>query len=786
MKKVVAFILALVTLVTVLAVPVAATDGVGTYGTDWIRYGDIDADQSINAKDALSVLKYAVAKMVFTDVQMKTADVNFDGSINARDALDILKYAVAIITEFVAGNVYQINDGGSVSPDPTPTPTPTPDTNEGADYIATYNKSNSLNGAYTKDTSADTSYQLDISDLKSNTYYIVSSSAMNNRSGVANEADIKRLLFSLQGLVNRDFGIDSDHTSLIYVDNGDVDKAWLSEMQKEGSIFQNMSRVRIQNWTQLLNHFLPTIKKAGIMLWDGNVPATANVAATICGLDGYLPVLANSPLHETLVDKGVDVKMTLVNRFKNGNTSSKIVGTTITSTGSAKNDAYLWALQKYFHRCSTKYIAYTPDGATVIKNYDAYTDNPIALLGDGGISGACLSNHDYLIARRCFFFDLSPYGGEAACDDPAQKNGQANKGIDNSTMLTIFQRRYERANGAFGAMMGFVPWWIKYTKHNSQGSIDGAVMEWMFCEYITCYNLAKEADAAHPSSMTNGSFMYKYIPQTTKYENNEKAENISYNSNTFYYTIYVGDYDSSAWLKEHIYTMWLKGGGDDKLGTLPLMWSINPNLSERVPVIFEYLYANKSSRDYFVGGDGGAGYIIPEALFTGRTLTMSGHTRPSNYGNGSTAFANLSKTFYDRFDMKMTGFIINSGHRTLTREVAACISSYSPLLNFTTCYNNPLVRYGNTYFVYCQNELTEKTTVAGTTNYNLANHYITNYMKNGNFGAFRTVCWSPTQISQFVEGFASYKAGQGKTVKYCDPYTYLNMLKASGRAAVLG
>ena len=56
--------------------------------------GDINDDGSINAKDALEVLKYSVEKVEFTDKQKRAGDVNKDEVINAKDALEILKYTV--------------------------------------------------------------------------------------------------------------------------------------------------------------------------------------------------------------------------------------------------------------------------------------------------------------------------------------------------------------------------------------------------------------------------------------------------------------------------------------------------------------------------------------------------------------------------------------------------------------------------------------------------------------------------------------------------------------------
>ena len=786
MKRIVACLLTVVTLFSfgVLPATAAETRGEGTYGVDWACYGDLDFSNTVDAKDALEALKASVGKVVLTETQEKLGDVNADTLVNAKDALEILKFTVKKIDGFTVGVFYQINEIQ-----------PLPPLDE--HYISNYSKNNSENGAYEKDASADTSFSLDISDLPANTLISLSNSVWSEQEGVADDAEIQRLLFSLQGLINRDFGMDENHTTAVYVVGGNDDNGWLAQMQKEGSIFysstQNgetagMQVVKIRKYDDLMATFMETIKKAGIILWDGNVPATANVAATICGLDGYLPVLADSPFHKTLVAAGVPVKQSLVGLFQNGQKGQKISGTSVDSTGSAKNDAYLWALEKYFSRCSTKYIAYTLDGASLIRGYEAYEDNPSASLPDSSLDKACLSNHDYLIARRCFFFDLNPYKADAACDDPAQQNGQAEVGVDNATMLKIFEKRYERANGAFGALMGFVPWWVKYTNHSEQGSQAATWLEWLFCEYITCYNLAKEADAAHPSHMYNGSFMYKYVPKSKTYENNTQAKDITYDPNTYYYAVYVGDYDSSAWLKQHIYDMWIYRGGDKYLGQVPLMWSINPNLYERVPIVFEYMYENKSENDYFVGGDAGAGYLLPEGLIEGRKLSYSGMTRP--YPDASAAFTAFSKPYYDRLDMEMTGFVINGAHPTLTKEVAACIAGYSPLLNFTNCYKTPVARYGSTYFVYCQNELNRNAVSSdasgnSTQNYSAMYGYIGTYMKGYKFGAYRTICWTPTQIKLCTDGFKQYAAGKGLNVEYCDPYTYLNMLKAAGNAQVI-
>lgn len=62
--------------------------------------GDVDANDSINATDALAVLKHAAKISNLNDMQLLVADTSRDGNINASDALLILKYAAKLIDSF--------------------------------------------------------------------------------------------------------------------------------------------------------------------------------------------------------------------------------------------------------------------------------------------------------------------------------------------------------------------------------------------------------------------------------------------------------------------------------------------------------------------------------------------------------------------------------------------------------------------------------------------------------------------------------------------------------------
>lgn len=69
-----------------------------------IAYGDVNADQKIDAKDALMVLKSAVDKLTLSKTQALAAEVDGKEGINAKDALEILKFAVDKLEKFSIEN----------------------------------------------------------------------------------------------------------------------------------------------------------------------------------------------------------------------------------------------------------------------------------------------------------------------------------------------------------------------------------------------------------------------------------------------------------------------------------------------------------------------------------------------------------------------------------------------------------------------------------------------------------------------------------------------------------
>ena len=704
-------------------------------------FGDVDGDKEITATDALYILQYTVEMRQFTDEQKDLAKVTTEdgsGNVEVSDALAVLQFSVKLRTEFVRKEV--------------------------SNHIE-IPETIVENNAYVKDASADTSFMIDETGLTPKTIYVI---------GFKGDAHENRLVASLQGLINRAFGMDDDHTVLVNFALDGSDNFWMSEMTSKGVFTQLNSKKKIvSSMDAFYETFANQLKYCGMVTWDGGVPATSNVAATICGVDGYLPVLKGSSIETKLAGMGVEEKISLFNKFT-GELGTKIPDTEQDSSGSAKNDAYRWALEKYMDRCSAYYVGYILDGGvTIPDNY--WSQRNYAQFN-------CIENFDYLIARQAFCFDLNPNPNDVVCDDPSQPAG-----TDHETFIMILQKRYERAKGAMGQMMGFPPWWIKYTVdtpgdtgHN--GKLGGPQLEWLFCEYITSYNMAMEADAAHPCSMSNGSFMYKYRVTATEFKNTDTKEEdmLTFDSNKRYFTMYVGDYDSSAWMKNYLANFWR----DSARGTLPLMWAFNPNLSNRIPVVWEYIYATKSDKDYIVAGEG-AGYTMPGYFIENRE---TGELRDAS--EGWDVWIEYSKKYYQLFDIDITGFIINSQSGSLevkgiNPEIMTQYNKLSPVGSFTNASSSrkqALALQDGVPYVYLYNEIPFNADPQDTTAFEGMYNYDRGSMGAYNFSAYRTVVQAPSTIKEVVEAYTSYATNKsGKEYVYVDPYNFFSLVRQSGQ-----
>ncbi len=494
--------------------------------------------------------------------------------------------------------------------------------------------------------------------------------------------DEMALLAALQGIVNRDaprlyvLGVTGPGAQ-------DLDAFWWARMAELGWSVAKARPTQAKDLQELLGMF--GHRTRGLVVWDPAVPATQNVAATLAGVLDLLPVAqrkapaglakeplwqqlasgAVAPLYGDLVKAGWGVGLRLVHPDGSSMFTGKgtIPGTKLPSTGSAKDDAYIWAKVHYLDtgRTSATHMAYY---------IDAYwLRNP----GAGGtIWNNTLVNHDYFVSERAFFFDLDPWTDEAPVDDPGQKPG-----TDAATLVSLLQSANRRTGGRHMINVGgFPPWAFKYTNVGKAGGKHGGVAtEWTYAETLSSYNAFMEADALGYAGIANASFT-RHLPLRSTYPQPPAPDRAALRRRGFlrpdgsvkparYFAFYVGDFDSPAWLYHIAPTIW----NDPARGSLPLSWAFDPNLCLRAAPAMAWTRATATAQDTFVAGDSGAGYLNPGALETPRS---------SGLPSGMATWAAHCRRFFRQWDLKVTGFIIEGDSPAMGPGGFKAYQTFSP------------------------------------------------------------------------------------------------------------
>ncbi|HMR18210.1 MAG TPA: GxGYxYP family putative glycoside hydrolase [Sphingobacterium sp.] len=471
---------------------------------------------------------------------------------------------------------------------------------------------------------------------------------------------------TLQGIVNRN--VPSLYTFLVKAHEGhDIDRYWWNKHRAQTGWLAKSDTVLYEDIVSLILSYRDSIR--GIVVYDPSVPATSNVASAVAGADNLIAVRYNtdqrSLYHKLVKEAKLPVKIWLVQ--KNGKPlfkgKGKIPGTKRLSSGSAKNDAYRWFIEHYIKKgkCNTAFGAYYTDQYWI----DAKRKTPR--------NHHTLSNHDYFVSNKAFFFDLSPWGDEPATDDTTQVVG-----TDLSTLKEFLRLAYEQnGNGnTFTHIGGFPPWLHKYTAR--VGSKHGDVpTEWEYSRIISAYNAFKDADALGLGALANASFWQHYplkehYPQrqVTKAQLVERgyltADGKLVDNGKEYMVFYVGDYDAASWLSQTTPTIW----DDPNRGKIPLMWAISPVLDRRVPMAMEYRWLSATANDYFVAADNGAGYLMPGMLQHPREV--------SALPDGTRQWAEHNKPYYRRWGLSITGFVIDGEAPAMNKDGLDAYAAFSP------------------------------------------------------------------------------------------------------------
>ena len=461
--------------------------------------------------------------------------------------------------------------------------------------------------------------------------------------------DIGNIVVALQGIVNRD-GNHIAINSLAPI-NGYSDKYWLKEMQKEGNYLSGTEVVEVKSPATLLRLFKD--KFNGLVEWDPNVPATSNVAFTMAGIENVLPVrysASKDSLYYVLTQEyGLNVAFSLVGKFTG---EGKIWQTNLSSSGSAKNDAYLWAKDKYI---DTSDPAKRVNPTLVSVYIDAFTfDRTGKIMTYYDYQGKQTANRDYFVMNRAFFMDLSIWPDYLPNDDPDQPLG-----TDYATLEKIMTKLNQLADGELITVGGFVPWAMKYSGYLVEGAPKDVANEIQSLKFYSQFYAIVDADAYPPYGTISNTSIYCKFEGEEEYTQTAAIDDASVDAraakyidangkvipNT-YVVVYMGDYDSASWTAGFMPAAW----NDPARGKLPLAWPITPVVSTLIPHVYDKMYKTATENDYFVGGNNGYGYNNIESLLNS--------SRPQYLKGTFDDYMELVDSAWDKFDLNIFGWYI--------------------------------------------------------------------------------------------------------------------------------
>jgi hypothetical protein len=433
--------------------------------------------------------------------------------------------------------------------------------------------------------------------------------------------------------------------------------------------------------------------------WSTGVISTSLVATTAAGVENAIAVRKDTSvgsMYNWLVNDVDGLKLPVLIDLTGKFTGSGTIWQTSTaSTGSKKCDAYIWAKEKYIDtgRCNPTVLMYTLDLWGLKPSMGERTQ---------------LSNLDYAISTKGFCFELSPWGDEKPNDDSSQPLG-----TDLNTFKAILNACNIQNN--YSKMIkfcGFTNWDLKYTTDAGGGSHEPDTTEWETVRLCSAYNSYLEADAPGYTDVANCSLYAGLLPKLTarRYIQNPPPSYIDLVSRGFimaedqgqvapkhYILMNQGNFDAVSWVLD-----WfgVDQYNQSSRGQIPCTFMINPQLMDRTSVAMDYFYRHKTSKDYFVACDSGAGYVYPSQLYGTRS--------PSGYSSIIPVWQKHCKDYYRILDYSITGYILNVDYQFTSTDA----SNYAPFsgdgmtayplsdLNPALVNNVPVINYQRDIYTY--------------------------------------------------------------------------------------
>jgi hypothetical protein len=420
------------------------------------------------------------------------------------------------------------------------------------------------------------------------------------------------------------------------------------------------------------------------------------------------------------------------------------------NTGSAKNDAYVWAIENYLEKglCSTDLLCHY---------MDSWNANGPSGRRNGG-DDAYVAVRDWAVYNRAFVIDLSPWNDEAPFDDPQQKVG-----TDYATFTRVLEYLMEETKyDTPYEMSGFFDF-AKYSRagNNTTSKHDTVPAEWEYVWLISAYN------GYHNTCIEwswNESFHSQY-EGAQQLENNRPEEMLDLEENTTYLCFFMADYDSTYPLYRFLQDHW----ADPRRGELPLAWGINPNLLDTYPDIIEYYYETATPNDYFTSDASAAGYFNPSRVPDETWDIMLEH--------------NLK--YFEMADMTIAPMILDQDR--LDAQSLDMMSQFAPDGLATIIIDQhgkggsqaPAAMFGDTPTDRLDNSFDSTSVETGVASLNNIVRYgydrkLGTAKSGSSLSLIRVVWKSPSYICEVVE---AYKAAHpGERVVVVDIYNYFNLL----------
>ena len=370
----------------------------------------------------------------------------------------------------------------------------------------------------------------------------------------------------LQGIINR-----AGPEVYVLSRNDTRPRYWLDLLSRDGRWLQGREQKPLEDLNAL--RALAGERLKGAVIWDPAVPASANVATTIAGVEDGV-VLSPEFAERYLKRWQLKVLADLRGQFTGAETDSK------------KNDAYRWAIREYLAkgRCSAHLLCLFED--------------PYSTRARGDI-GYVLTR-DWAVKNRAFVFDVSPWGDEKPLDDPNQQLG-----LDLETYKLILNETLRHSAGKqMTELTGFFAF-SKYANMPDHKSAHEPVpTEWESVWLMSPYNCYQNTIS---SSCFNQS-LHSQAPRTRLQQH--RAPKKMALENKAYLCILMADYDSATPLYDFLPNHWHNAAR----GTIPLAWGLNPNLLETYPDLIAYFYSTASPADTFTADASAAGYMNPNRV----------------------------------------------------------------------------------------------------------------------------------------------------------------------------